>query len=66
MMIVWIVVLAAVILFAATGSSWFKGAHPDRQDRESPLEILDRRYAEGEIEESEYIRKKEAITRQDR
>ncbi|MBN2860414.1 MAG: SHOCT domain-containing protein [Sphaerochaetaceae bacterium] len=65
-MMIGIVLLALVILFAVFGSSWFKGTHSTREDRESPLEILDRRYAEGEIGEAEYVRKKEDITRQDR
>ena len=31
-------------------------------DKESPREILDRRYANGEIDEEEYKRKKEQLT----
>ena len=60
-MIIWLVLL---IFFAFTGFSWFRGSAWN--NRENPLDILDRRFAEGEIDEREYVRKKDAITRQKR
>ncbi len=60
-MIIWLVLLIA---FAFTGFSWFRCTAWN--NRERPLDILDRRFSEGEIDEREYVRKKGAITRQER
>jgi len=57
-MFTWIIVLGAivfaVILYAGkSGSKILK--------RENPLEILDRRYANGEISKEEYEERKQSI-----
>jgi putative membrane protein len=55
-----LVVLAFLALFRGTGS--FRGpAEQDRRRRSSADEILDERFARGEIDEEEYRRRREAL-----
>jgi len=71
----WLIPLILIVLclFCARGCCIGRrhrfAGRPDRSD-ESPsgsaLEILDRRYARGEIDEEEYERKIKAITREKR
>ena len=51
-MIVWII-LIAVVIWAAI-SFFSNGSHGARRADESPLEILKRRYARGEISQAEF------------
>ncbi len=55
-LIVWILVVAAIAwaLFALFGG------RPDRRE-ETPLEILERRYARGEIDEAEFERARQRL-----
>lgn len=54
-MILWIVLIAVVIWAAISFfSSGANGANGARRADESPLEILKRRYARGEISEAEF------------
>ena len=49
----WIFVIVAIVMLLRTG--------PDKRssnDRETPLEILQKRYARGEIDEEEFRRRK--------
>jgi putative membrane protein len=51
----WIVLLVAFFSFATPV--------PRRRMRETPLEVLQRRYAAGEISTAEYEERKEKLTR---
>lgn len=51
-----LVVFGIVVLFKAFGSSSNSGVN-----RETPLEILEKRYARGEIEEEEFKRRKKEL-----
>ena len=50
------------IVWLLRGASW--GAKPREGDasRETPVEILDRRFAEGEISEEDYRARREVLT----
>ena len=57
--IFWIVLFALVMLMI-----WYlfkRNRRPGTTTRESPRETLDRRYAEGKIDEDEYRRRKEEL-----
>lgn len=56
MWIVWIpiVILIIFIVVRLTGNNDIFGYQGKREDRESPLDILRRRYANGEITTEEY------------
>ena len=60
MMILWVVVLLLIVWFAR-GSFYVS---PTGR-RESPLEVLDRRLAEGAISEEEYQERREVLTTPD-
>ena len=50
------------ILFARRGRGrWMQGCCSPRDFRESPLEILNKRYASGEIDQEEFDEKKKTI-----
>jgi len=61
-----LVMIAFCVLFAGRGYGetlyGFRTRERDGAD-ESSLDILDRRFAEGEIDEQEYERKKQVLTR---
>ncbi len=59
-MILWLVILALII----AGVVWLVRSQPIRSDqRRSPgLEVLDERYARGEITRDDYLRMKRDIT----
>ncbi len=57
----WIAVVAGVIvLFRSRG--W--GPRPVTEPRETALDVLERRYAEGAIDEDEYRRRRAVLTGQ--
>lgn len=59
--IFWLLIIALIVILI-----WFlikKGSTPDQQaPDESPLEILNKRYARGEIDEEQYQRMKNEIS----
>ena len=58
MWIFWILIIFAIaMLFKAGVSDSNSGGH-----RETPLEILEKRYARGEIDEEEFQRRKKELT----
>ena len=59
MWIFWIIVVVTVVLLVKL---WIVGV-PDRSDKtsESPLEILEKRYASGEVDEDEFKRIKKEL-----
>jgi putative membrane protein len=50
----WILVILAIVLMLKSGDG-------RSSDKETPLEILKRRYANGEIDDDEYQRKKKEL-----
>ena len=56
----WLVILAVII----AGVVWIVGSQPVRggQRRSTGLDVLEERYARGEITREEYLRKKRDIT----
>lgn len=58
--ILWLVILAVII----AGVVWIVGSQPVRggQRRSTGLDVLEERYARGEITREEYLRKKRDIT----
>ena len=59
-MLLWAVVALAVLALAAAGVVWLvRRSGPEGGHRpESPEEILKRRYASGEIDEDEFLRRR--------
>jgi putative membrane protein len=58
MWIFWILIIFVIaMLFKAGGSDSNSSEH-----RETPLEILEKRYARGEIDEEEFRRRKQELT----
>lgn len=59
MWIFWILIIAAVIwLLKMVSDNSFRNRKPDD---DGPLEILEKRYARGEIEEEEYQRRRKEL-----
>ena len=54
MWVIWIVILWVVILF-------LKNTMSSSNDSDSPLQILQKRYARGEIDEQEYKRMRDEL-----
>lgn len=64
-MLIWGLVGVALLVLAVVGIVWLvrssdSGKQPPRG--ESPEEILSRRYASGEIDEDEYLRRRSGLT----
>ena len=59
--IVWILLIVGVVW--AISRAQREGAPPRVQEREAPLETLQRRYAEGEISTEQYEERKERLER---
>jgi putative membrane protein len=57
MWIFWILIIFAIVmLIRAAGSNSNSGEH-----RETPLEILEKRYARGEIDDEEFAHRKQEL-----
>ena len=55
--------LVVLVIWAVTRTSTDSGGHQDEKPRqETPEEILDRRYAAGELDDAEYRSKRETLT----
>ncbi|MDE3744119.1 SHOCT domain-containing protein [Maribacter polysaccharolyticus] len=56
MWIIWIPIVIFILIFVirATGNTDIFGSQARREEKESPLDILKRRYANGEITKEEY------------
>jgi putative membrane protein len=61
--IIWILVIAAVTWAIARSRPGGEASSTPSPDRETPLDILKRRYAEGEISTEEYEDRKERLER---
>ena len=59
MMLLWIVLIIAIVYFIVRAASGERGAPPGGK---TPLEILESRYASGEISEDEFEQKKRKLT----
>lgn len=57
MLLFWVLIVAGIVWFARGTSA----GSPTGGRRETPLEILDRRFAEGEISVEEYRERRESI-----
>ena len=64
-MVVWGLFGLAVVALAALGGVWLArrtfGAAPEAASPESPKEILRRRYAAGDLDEDEYLRRRAGL-----
>ena len=58
MWIIWILLIVVVVYAIKAGMG---GNFGDRNNDESPLEILKKRYARGEIDEQEYERRRNEL-----
>ena len=58
MMLFWVLVVAGIVALAR--GLYTRGSGPDSA-RESPLEILKRRYAKGEIDKAEFEEKRKDL-----
>ncbi len=59
MWLFWLLVIAAIIVVIVSAISSTSGKRDSSDD--SPLEILKRRYARGEIDEEEYMHRRKQI-----
>jgi putative membrane protein len=55
--IFWLVILGVIV----AGVAWFVRSRPGGQRRSTSLEVLEERYARGEINREEYLQKKRDI-----
>lgn len=63
-MSIWGLVGLAVLVLSVAGIVWLvrrSGASPQLPDRNSPEEILRRRYAAGELDEDDYLRRRAGL-----
>lgn len=58
----WIAVVAAVIVLFRSRGPW--GPRPATEHRETAIDVLDRRYAEGAIGDDEYRERRSVLTGQ--
>jgi putative membrane protein len=59
--LVWIVVIVAVVALVVWLVRWVGPAHRALPHRSAGLEVLEERYARGEINRDEYLQKKKDI-----
>ncbi len=62
MALFWVVVIAAIVLAVRALGDRARYAGPPGPPRETPLEILQRRYASGEIDRKEFEDKKRDLS----
>ncbi len=62
-MIVWIIIIVAIVLFCGwmMRSMCMPGTHRHLPRRSAGLDVLEERYARGEINRDEYLQKKKDI-----
>jgi putative membrane protein len=62
-MVIWVVILIAIVAFVVwlVRSTTGPGMHPMPPRRSSGLDVLEERYARGEINRDEYLQKKKDI-----
>lgn len=62
-MIVWIIIIVAIVLFCGwmMRSMCMPGMHRHLPRRSAGLDVLEERYARGEINRDEYLQKKKDI-----
>lgn len=58
MMVFWWFIILVLIVFVIRT---LKNSGQDNQNKETPMEILERRYAEGEIDEEEFNKRKKEL-----
>ena len=58
MIIFWIILIAAVVLLFSGAINEVRGAKQNREGASNPFEILNQRYARGEIDKVEYGEKR--------
>ncbi len=65
MMLLMVVIVVALLVFLVRATAWqghpYHGAHPQPPARPSGLDVLDERYARGDINREEYQQKKRDI-----
>ena len=61
MIIFWVVLIAAVVLLLSGAVSGLRGTKQNPEISSNPLEILNQRYARGEIDKVEYEEKRRDI-----
>ena len=57
MIIFWIILITAIVLLFSGAVNGVRGAKQNREDASSPVEILNQRYARGEIDKAEFEEK---------
>ena len=62
MLVFWGIIIAAIVLVVRWMAQPSGGAHPPTTKEESALEILQKRYARGEINKEEYEQKRRDLT----
>lgn len=60
--IFWLVVIVGLV-WAVVRSRWNSGTPSARESRETPMEVLKRRYAEGNLSTEEYEKRKKRLER---
>ena len=62
MIIFWIVIIVAVVIFIRWMISTERQRHPFLEQKESAIDILKKRYARGEINKEEFEQKKQDLS----
>lgn len=62
MLIFWAVIILGIVLLAMWLLKQSRGGRPGTDDGESPLDILKKRYAKGEIDKEEFEEKKKTLS----
>ncbi|UJF16589.1 SHOCT domain-containing protein [Jeotgalibaca sp. MA1X17-3] len=63
MFLIWLIPVAVLLVIGFSIYMINKNNNENRTSTESVFDILDKRYANGEIDEVEYLRKKKALKR---
>ena len=63
MTIFWVVLVSALVLLVSGAINGIRGARPNDDGLQDPLEILNQRYARGEIDKIEYEDKRRSLSR---
>jgi putative membrane protein len=65
MLLFWVAVIAGIV-WLVRGAAWGPSARERLTSRETPVEILERRFAEGEISEEDYRARREVLASRSR